>query len=93
LLKLLEINEKYFPGQLSSQFNQDLFVYANVPYKIKSYNEIVNNAKDTIEFEEALDAKIRKKRDLIGSDATLLEDQKGKSRSCGSPERKKTRQG
>ncbi|MFY7734367.1 MAG: hypothetical protein ACOVSR_12850 [Bacteroidia bacterium] len=78
LLKLLEINEKYFPGQLSSQFNQDLFVYANVPYKIKSYNEIVNNAKDTIEFEEALDAKIRKKRDLIGSDATLLEDQKGK---------------
>lgn len=78
LLKLLEINEKYFPGQLSSHFNQDLFVYANVPYKIKSYNEIVNNAKDTIEFEEALDAKIRKKRDLIGSDATLLEDQKGK---------------
>ena len=78
LLKLLEINERYFPGQLSSQFNQDLFVYANVPYKIKSYSEIVKNAKDTIEFNEELDAKIRKKRDLIGSDATLLEDQKGK---------------
>ncbi len=72
LLKLLEINEKYFPGQLSSQFNQDLFVYANVPYKIKKYQEIVKNAKDTIEFDEKLDAKIRKNREAIGSDATLL---------------------
>jgi hypothetical protein len=72
LLKLLEINEKYFPGQLSSQFSEELFVYANVPYKIKKYQEIVKNAKDTIEFDEELDAKIRKKREAMGSDATLL---------------------
>jgi hypothetical protein len=72
LLKLLEINEKYFPGQLSSQFSEELFVYANVPYKIKKYQEIVKNAKDTIEFDEELDAKIRKNRETMGSDATLL---------------------
>jgi len=72
LLKLLEINEKYFPGQLSSQFSEELFVYANVPYKIKNYKEIVKNAKDTIEFDEELDAKIRKSREILGSDATLL---------------------
>ncbi|MDP3930520.1 MAG: hypothetical protein Q8R57_15990 [Bacteroidota bacterium] len=72
LLKLLEINEKYFPGQLSSQFKLEQFVYANVPYKIKPYQEIVKNAKDTIEFDEELDAHIRKNREAIGSDATLL---------------------
>ncbi len=72
LLKLLELNEKYYPGQLSSQFNKDSFVYANVPYKIKSYKEILKNAKDTIEFDEELDAKIRKNREIIGSDAALL---------------------
>lgn len=72
LLKLLEINERFFPGQLSSQFSDELFVYANVPYKIKNYKEIVKNAKDTIEFDEELDKKIRKNRDAIGSDATLL---------------------
>lgn len=72
LLKLLEINEKYYPGQLSSQFNDDQFVYANVPYKIKTYKEIIKNAKDTIEFDEALDVKIKKNRELIGSDAALL---------------------
>ncbi|MFN6357884.1 MAG: hypothetical protein ACK4XL_03495 [Bacteroidota bacterium] len=72
LLKLLELNEKYYPGQLSSELDQELFVYANVPYKIKSYKEIVRNAKDTISFNEQLDAAIRKKRDIMGTDATLL---------------------
>lgn len=75
LLKLLEINEKYFPGQLSSQFNEEQFVYANVPYKIKSYTEILKNAKDTIEFDEHLDAEIKKNMQVLGSDAALLEDQ------------------
>lgn len=72
LLKLLELNEKYYPGKLCSQFNDDLFVYANVPYKIKKYQDILKNAKDTIEFDEKLDAHIRKKREEIGADAALL---------------------
>jgi hypothetical protein len=75
LLKLLELNEKYFPGQLSENFNKDAFVYANVPYKIKSYSDILVNAKDTIEFDEELDAKIRKEREILGSDASLLIDE------------------
>ncbi len=75
LLKLLEINEKYFPGQLSSQFNEEQFVYANVPYKIKNYREILKNAKDTIEFDEHLDAEIKKNIQILGSDAALLVDQ------------------
>jgi hypothetical protein len=75
LLKLLELNEKYFPGQLSKSFNTDSFVYANVPYKIKSYKDILRNAKDTIQFDEKLDAKIRKNREILGSDASLLIDE------------------
>jgi hypothetical protein len=75
LLKLLELNEKYFPGQLSNEFNTNEFVYANVPYKIKSYKDILKNAKDTIEFDEELDAKIRKNRAILGSDAALLIDE------------------
>ena len=77
LLKLLELNEKYFPGQLSKQFSEEQFVYANVPYKIKSYQKIVENAKDTIEFDEELDAKIKENIKNIGSDAALLIAQNG----------------
>lgn len=76
LLKLLELNEKYFPGQLSKQFNEEQFVYANVPYKIKSYQEILENAKDTIEFDEELDRKIKENIKKFGSDAALLFTQK-----------------
>jgi hypothetical protein len=75
LLKLLEINERYFPGELSSEFEEELFVYANVPYKIKTYKEILKNAKDTIEFDEELDHKIKENIKTIGSDAALLLDQ------------------
>ena len=41
-----------------------MFVYANVPYKIKSYEDILKNPKDTIEFDHELDAKIRSKKEL-----------------------------
>ncbi|WP_298262256.1 hypothetical protein [uncultured Lutibacter sp.] len=75
LLKFLEFSENYFPNELSNYFNQDLFVYANVPYKIKSYSEILNNPKDTIEFDVELNEKINQKKLELGSDGALLRDE------------------
>ena len=72
LLKFLEIIEKHDPSKLASYFNENLFVYANVPYRIKSYNEIVKDPKDTIVFNESLDEQIREERDKIGADGALL---------------------
>ncbi len=74
LLKLLELEEKHFPNTLANYFNEELFVYANVPYKIKSYSEILKNPKDTIVFDEVLDKKIREEREIIGADGALLKD-------------------
>jgi len=75
LLKFLEFIENHSPGKLASYFNQDLFVYANVPYRIKSYQDILKNPKDTIEFDESLDEKIHQKRSELGADGALLRDQ------------------
>lgn len=75
LLKFLEFIEKRKPGKLESYFNTDLFVYANVPYRIKDYKSILNNPKDTIEFDESLDAKIRQERLEVGADGALLRDE------------------
>jgi hypothetical protein len=77
LLKLLEQLEKYEPGQLRKLFVDDVFVYVNVPYKIKSYTEILENPKDTITFDSKLDLTVQKKRQKNGADGTLLEDQNG----------------
>ncbi|MCE2612412.1 hypothetical protein LVD13_05460 [Flavobacteriaceae bacterium D16] len=72
LLKFLEFAEDLAPGRLESYFNKDIFVYANVPYKIKGYADLLKNPKDTIEFDETLDHKIRSKRAEIGADGALI---------------------
>ncbi len=74
LLKFLEIIENHNPGRLHSYFNIDLFVYANVPYKIKDYKDILDNPKDTIIFDYDLDQKINALRTQIGVDGALLQD-------------------
>jgi len=72
LLKLLELLEKHKPGSLAQYFSEEYFVYANVPYKIKNYAEIVENPKDTIDFDHAADQEIRTEREKIGADGALL---------------------
>ena len=75
LLKFLEFIEKHYPNKLATLFDQEVFVYANVPYKIKSYQDTLANPKDTIVFDEELDIQIREKRTQLGADGALLADQ------------------
>lgn len=72
LLKFLEFIEKYYPNKLNEYFNQDVFVYANVPYKIKPYKEILKDPKNTIDFDFKGDEKIQERRNKIGVDGALL---------------------
>ena len=72
LLKLLEAVEKFYPGTLESYFDKDWFVYAAVPYIIKPYEQILENSKDTIEFDHAWDENIRRNREELGADGAIL---------------------
>jgi len=74
LLKFLEFIENYYPGKLEERFDENIFVYANVPYIIKSYEQTLINPKDTIDFNHKLDAKINKQREEVGADGALLRD-------------------
>jgi len=72
LQKFFEISEKYYPDKLRSFFDKEWFVYAAVPYKIKPYTQILENPKDTVEFDHEWDRSLRKNRELIGADGALL---------------------
>ncbi len=74
LLKFLEFIENYQPGKLNAYFDKECFVYAAVPYRIKSNQDIQKNPKDTIEFDHEWDAKIQKRRTENGADGALLRD-------------------
>lgn len=76
LLKFLEFYEKYEPKALRTLFGEESFVYANVPYRIKSYQDIVSDPKDTIEFDEESDKLIRQKVAERGADGAVLSSEK-----------------
>ncbi|RCL70747.1 MAG: hypothetical protein DBW73_06800 [Flavobacteriales bacterium] len=74
LLKFLEFTQAHYPKKLEAYFNEDLFVYANVPYRIKSYQDILKDAKNTIDFDHEKEESIRHKRNELGADGALLSD-------------------
>jgi hypothetical protein len=77
LLKFLEFIEKTNPNKLHDFFDKDYFVYAAVPYTIKSYQDILKNAKDTIDYDHQWDEKINKRRENLGADGALIFDNSG----------------
>lgn len=77
LQKFLELSNEFHPGKLDSLLEKELFVFANVPYRIKPYNEIVRNPKDTIEFDFSLNDQIKVLTKQTGADGRLLRNING----------------
>ncbi|MCL7762619.1 hypothetical protein MPF19_04270 [Polaribacter sp. Z014] len=75
LLKFLEFIENHYPNQLEKRFSEAVFVYANVPYRIKKYEDILKNSKDTIDFDFEEQDNIEKRRERLGADGALLRDE------------------
>ena len=61
---------------MSELLNKSCFVYANVPYKIKSHTQIMKDPKNTIDYDFAEADKIDKAKNKIGSDGALLANSK-----------------
>ena len=77
LLKFLEFIQKHFPGKLVNSLAKNHFVYAHVPYIIKSFKDIVKDPKDTILFDEVLHNQINQQKDDLGTDGALLKTPSG----------------
>jgi hypothetical protein len=73
LLKLLELSLDHHPERLRSLLGRDIFSYANVPYEIAPFREIVENPRSTIRFDAAKDARIRDLCAGLGFDGKLLQ--------------------
>jgi len=72
LQKLLELSAEFNPGKLEKLLESDIFTYANVPYHIKNYDEIVSDPKNTIDFDQQKHESIMKLADKTGSDGKLV---------------------
>ena len=77
LLRLLEGQEHFHPGQLTSRLNERCHTYAHVPYEIGGFDKILQDPKHSITFNEELHAELMERTRALGGDGKLLADSKG----------------
>jgi hypothetical protein len=77
LQKLLEIVERTDSGRLAALWNRPVFSYANVPYRLRAYTEILKDWHDTIDFDQELEEEIAAAVAAMGTDGRLLRDTGG----------------
>ncbi len=72
LLKLLESMRRHAPGGLENLLGQEIFSYADVPYRLKPYAEMLAHPRATIAFDRARAASIAARVAEIGQDGKLV---------------------
>lgn len=72
LLRFLESMRCHHPGGLEALLVQQIFSYADVPYRIKPYPDLLANPRATIVFDEEREAAVRLRVAEEGLDGKLL---------------------
>ena len=73
LLRLLKGLYSHFPQRLHELLRKQVFTYANVPYVLRPYEEIVKDSKHTVQFDIQRDKEIAALCDVMGTDGQLLQ--------------------
>ena len=71
LLRLLESYERFEPGKLARSLDELLFAYAQVPYEIKNFGELLRDPRHSIHFNAALHKQLLSRAKEIGNDGKL----------------------
>ncbi len=77
LLKLLELSRSFHPQKLHELMHESVFCYANVPYRIKPLDQLFDDPKNTVDFDEELAELIDKRVAELGADGKLILDASG----------------
>jgi hypothetical protein len=77
LLMLLELSRAHHPDRLAGLLGRRTYAYANVPYRIKPYADLLRNPHDTIDYDEEEEAEIARRVEAVGADGKLLWDGDG----------------
>ena len=72
LCRLLELSHAHNPMALRDMLGMREFAFAAVPYRFKSYSDIVHDPKNTILFDQAAHDSIFDQIPIYGQDARLL---------------------
>lgn len=76
LLKLLEWNRRFHPDSSRALLSENVFVHAEVPYRIRSFEQIRQDPRNTIDFDWELAEDIEERVARLGADGKLLRNHK-----------------
>jgi len=72
LCKLLETSMRFHPGRLHDLADRHLFTYGDVPYRLATYEQTLDDPYSTITFDEEAHAAILERAAAEGADGRLL---------------------
>lgn len=76
LLKFLELKAKIEPAFLDA-WSDTNFVFADVPYRLASWDKTLADPRDTVEFDQERHDELMSRKETMGGDGLLLRDGKG----------------
>lgn len=74
LQKLLEHLNNYDHKKLIRIFSKEIYSYANIPYRLRTFSKIVSNPKETIDFDYKRNKKILESVESYGTDIKLIQN-------------------
>ena len=77
LQKLLEFAEQVHPDSLAALWNRPIFSYGNVPYRLRSYQDMLADWYNTIDFDWSSEQETEAAVEAIGTDGRLHRDGSG----------------
>ena len=77
LLKFLEQSQSFHPSRLCELLRKPIFCYANVPYRIASFEALLEDPKNTVSFDAHLAERIEQRVSDNGADGKLVLDAEG----------------
>lgn len=77
LLRLMELSHRYHPGKLAALLDRDVFVYADLPYRIKKYDQLICDPHNTVDYSTHHEDIIRLRTAKTGADGKLYTNRQG----------------
>ncbi|MFT5083046.1 MAG: hypothetical protein ACI9Y1_001083 [Lentisphaeria bacterium] len=72
LLKLLEFSKAHHPGKLKDFLSKEIFCYANIPYSLKSYQDLLQDPHNTIDYDNNREQLISDRVERVGADGKMV---------------------
>ncbi|MCH4889958.1 hypothetical protein EZV73_20430 [Acidaminobacter sp. JC074] len=72
LQKLMELSRSYNSDELDELLSSEIFAYANVPYRIKGFEDLLADPRNTILFDDISAGQIEERVESLGADGKLV---------------------